>query len=102
MKLADIAAFVKSNNAGAAYLTFDIGFPDRETFDAAVGSGAINAETVAALYPYAAGNVQIFAFPPANVIKITIPRPTPSGGADERDFDGVQQYAPLLNLELSF
>jgi hypothetical protein len=101
MKLADIATFIKSNNAGAAYLTFDIGFPDQATFEAAVRSESINADSVAALYPYAKHDVQIFAFPPARVIKITIPRPTPSGGADERDFDGVQQYAPLLNLELS-
>lgn len=100
MKLADVAAFIKSNNAGAAYLTFDIGFLDERTFEAAVNSRAINADSVAALYPYAEGNVQVFVFPPARVIKITIPRPTPSGGADERDFDGVQQYAPLLELTL--
>jgi hypothetical protein len=100
MKLADLATFVKSNNAGVSFLTFDIGFPDSATFERVVAGGAINAAAVAARYPCAAEEVRIFAFAPANVVKITIPRPYPSGGLDERDFDGVQQYAPLLDLEL--
>jgi hypothetical protein len=101
MKLGKFASFVKSNNAGAAYLTFDVGFKDKASFDAAVAAKVISAVDIARLYPYAGDDIRIFVFPPARVIKITIPRPTPSGGAEERDFDGVQQFAPLLDLDVA-
>lgn len=100
MKLGELATFIKSNNAGVSYLTFDIGFADRATFDRVVSGKALAADCVAQLYPVEADSVRLFPFAATNVVKITIPRPYPSGGIDERDFDGVQQYAPLLDIEI--
>lgn len=99
MKLVDIASFIKSSNAGASYLTFDIGFPDRKTFERVVQSEIISAALISRLYPVAPADVQIYAYRPSMAIKITIPRPVMSGGLAERDFDGVQQFAPLLDIE---
>jgi len=99
MKLQDIASFIKSANAGASYLTFDIGFPSAETFHRVSGSGVITQELIATLYPIKPSDVQIYAYEPSLVIKITIPRPVASGGLAERDFDGVQQFAPLLDID---
>jgi hypothetical protein len=99
-RLSDIAAFIKSANAGATQLTFDIGFPDRSTFEQIVRSGVIDAAKIASLYNIDAGDVAIHHYEPASTIKITIPRATRSGGVDERDFDGVQQYPPLLGIEV--
>ena len=100
MKLSELATFIKSANAGATQLTFDIGFADEATFRRVVESGAIDANKVAALYGVARDRVRIYAYTPACAIKITIPRPSLSGGLDERDFDGVQQFAPLLDIEV--
>jgi hypothetical protein len=99
MKLVDIASFIKSANAGASYLTFDIGFASAEAFAQVVASAVITPELVSRLYPVSAADVQIYAYRPSSVIKITIPRPVMSGGLAERDFDGVQQFAPLLDIE---
>jgi hypothetical protein len=99
MKLVDVATFIKSSNAGASYLTFDIGFPDHERFEEVVSSQVLTPALIAGLYRIAPEDVRIFAYAPSAAIKITIPRPVMSGGLAERDFDGVQQFAPLLDVE---
>ena len=99
--LDDLASFIKSTNAGAARLTFDIGFADEETFRLAVASQAINPTAIGSLYGIAPQSVEIHEYAPAQIIKVTIPRPTMSGGLAERDFDGVQQFAPLLDIPVT-
>jgi hypothetical protein len=101
MKLPEITSFLKSANAGASELTFDIGFATRETFDKVVTAGAITPETIGRLYSIDPSSVRVFAYEPALIIKVTIPRVVRSGGIAERDFDGTQQYAPLLDLEIA-
>jgi hypothetical protein len=100
MRLNDIASFIKSANAGASMLTFDVGFDSRATFDHVRHSGALSPEVIAGLYPVTAADVQIYDYEPSLVIKITIPRAKSAGGVAERDFDGVQQFAPLLPIEI--
>jgi hypothetical protein len=100
MKLGDVALFIKSANAGASFITFDIGFKTPTDFEQALSTGVLSAETVSRLYPIPPGDIQVYAYKPSSVIKITIPRPVISGGLAERDFDGVQQFAPLLDIEI--
>lgn len=99
-RLSDAASFIKSANAGASQLTFDIGFSDPARFNAVLASGAISREAVARLYRLRPEDVAIHPYVPASTIKITVPRPVISGGVEERDFDGVQQFIPLLDLEI--
>lgn len=99
--LSTIAAFIKSANAGASLITFDIGFADAATFDRVVRSGSIDASVIGALYGVPAAEVRIYPYLPSSTIKITIPRAVISGGPEERDFDGVQQFAPLLDLPVT-
>jgi len=98
MKLADLAAFIKSSNAGATNLAFDIGFDDAALYQRVVASQAISPDSVARLYRLRPAEVAVFSYSPALAIKVTIPRPVICGGIEERDFDGVQQFAPLLDL----
>lgn len=98
MILSELAKMVKSNNAGATYLTFDIVFHALAHLEQVRASGALEPGRIGDLYGVEADDVRIFAFEPTLTIKITIPRPFPSGGVEERDFDGVQQFAPLLDL----
>lgn len=101
MTLDELASFIKSTNAGATRLTFDIGFADGQTFRRAVASRAINPTIVGSLYGIAPQCVEIHEYAPARIIKVTIPRPVMSGGLAERDFDGVQQFAPLLDIPVA-
>tara|TARA_A100001037_G_scaffold267710_1_gene260763 strand:- start:17117 stop:17458 length:342 start_codon:yes stop_codon:yes gene_type:complete len=98
LRLDELASFIKSTNAGATKLTFDIGFADEETFRVALDSGAINKAVVSALYGVPQDAIEIYEYAPAQIIKVTIPRSVMSGGLAERDFDGVQQFAPLLDI----
>lgn len=100
MRLCDIATFIKSANAGASILTFDIGLPTADAMERVRKSEVINAELIARLYPVRRQDVRIYYYLPSLVIKISIPRPGGNGGLDERDFDGVQQFAPLLTIDV--
>lgn len=100
VRLSDLAVYIKSANAGATQITIDAGFADAETFENVRSSGSINEEAIAEIYHVDPALVQIHHYSPANTIKITLPRAVVSGGFDERDFDGVQQYVPILFLEV--
>ncbi len=100
MKLCEAATSIKSANAGATQITMDIVFADEAAYRRVVGSGVLGAALVAGLYQVDAAQVEIYAYDPARTIKITVPRAVLSGGVEERDFDGVQQYIPLLDVEV--
>lgn len=100
MRLGDLAPGMKGRNAGASWLTFDIAFKDLAAFERAVASGVIDAALIAGLYGVREDEVRIFVYRPAQAIKVTIPRASFAGGIEESDFDGAQQFAPLLDVEI--
>lgn len=100
MKLSNFAGFIKSANAGPTMLTIDIGFRSRSDFDKVVVCDLINAKLITGLYPVPPERVQIYNYSPSSVIKITLPRSARAGSLDERDYDGTQQFAPLLDVEV--
>jgi hypothetical protein len=99
-KLGEIAESLKSANAGASWLTFDIGFAAEAEFDRVRESGAVRPEALARLYKVDSAEVRVYHYRPSLTIKATIPRDTFSDQAGERDFDGTQQYVPLLDIEV--
>lgn len=98
MTLNEIASFIKSANAGASMLTFEVGFDHADQYARVVAARVVTPESVAPLYGLRPEQVKVYDYRPSLVIKISIPRPSLSGGLDERDFDGVQQFAPLLDM----
>ncbi|AUW57156.1 DUF4387 domain-containing protein [Sphingobium sp. SCG-1] len=99
-RLDTVATYIKSGNAGASFITFDIGFENEDQFDRVRKSPGLSAAAIAPCFNLDADDVAVFAYQPALIVKITIPRAGSSGGIEERDFDGVQQFAPLLDLEV--
>lgn len=97
-RLRDIAAFIRSKNAGPFTLTIDIFFDGGEQCQRVLHSGAITPQTVAKLYGLASGDVRILHLEQANALKITFPRPLPAGDVGDRDVAGGQQFAPLIDL----
>ena len=101
MKLSELAATVRSKNAGVNQVTFDIIFPDRETYRRVVASGAITKESIARLYNIPQSRISDFVtFEVGNAIKFTLYRLRPSGSPGDWDILGCQQYGPLLDLEI--
>jgi hypothetical protein len=98
-RLGDLARTVRSKNAGVDRITFDIIFPDRQTYDAVRRSRVLTRETVAQLYGIPDARISDFVeFDPACAIKFTIYRDRPSGSPGDSDIFGAQQYAPLLDI----
>ncbi|NMA61223.1 MAG: DUF4387 domain-containing protein [Firmicutes bacterium] len=93
----DVALVIRSKNAGPYELTFDLMFPDEETYDEVRKS--ITKAKIAQLYKIEESEVlSLVHFAPAHAIKITIVRPRASGDLGETDVYGAQQHAPLFDL----
>jgi hypothetical protein len=100
MKLAEMAGLIRSKNAGPFLLTFDIMFDNEEKYRRVVSARIITKEWFEKAYGIPAGEVDIYFYEPAWAIKVTIPRPIPSGDPFDTDVYGGQQYGPLVNLEV--
>lgn len=100
MKLGEIAALIRSKNAGPFQLTFDVMFDDEEAYRKVVAADVITREWVESTYGVARDEVELYHYEPAWAIKITIPRPLPSGDPFDTDMYGGQQYGPLVDLEI--
>ncbi len=80
MKLADLAALIRSKNAGPFALTFDIMFTDQASCPEE--------------------KVRFFQCDNALAFKFSIPRPLTQGDPGDGDMHGGQQFVPLMNLEI--
>ena len=96
----EVAALVRSKNAGPFWQTLDVFLPDDETYRLVAESPNIDEDVIARLYRVAAEEVRIFRLPSIRVVKISFPRPTPQGGVEDRDMHAGQQHVPLAELEL--
>ena len=99
-KLKDIAKYIRSKNAGPFWVTFEIFCDSEKEYSQILESGKINAREIASLYGTQPDAVQIFEISGIYVIKISFPRPYPSGYRYERDMHFGQQYRLLAELEL--
>ena len=100
--LRDYAKTIRSKNAGVDLVTFDIIFSDRSTYRMVCDSQALSRESVAKLYGIDPAQVTEFVnFDPAYAIKFTLRRAVPSGSLGDPDIFGSQQYAPLLDVEIT-
>ena len=101
-RLNELAKTIRSKNAGVDKITFDIIFRDRENYERVKRARVLTRASVAALYRIPAERISDFVeYDPGCAIKFTIYRLRPSGSAGDSDIFGAQQYAPLLDIEVS-
>lgn len=101
-RLSALAKTLRSKNAGVDLVTFDIFFPDIETYHRVVDSKALTKESVARLFRTEPNGVVTFLeLESLRAIKFTIRRDRPSGSPGDSDVFGAQQYAPLLSVTIS-
>jgi hypothetical protein len=100
MRLADIAALIRSKNAGPFMLTFDIMFADQASYDRVKNSGVLKQASFAKLYGCPEEKVRFFQCDNALAFKFSIPRPLTQGEPGDGDMHGGQQFVPLMDVEI--
>jgi hypothetical protein len=100
LTLGELAAQIRSKNAGPFWVTLDIFFASEPDYLLAVGSGSLTAQAVAALYRVDPANVKYFELPAIRAVKISFPRPVTAGSFEDRDLHAGQQHVPLIGLRL--
>lgn len=99
--LADLAAIIRSKNAGPYRLTFDILFDEEPAFLAVVAADLINPDRVASLFGVDRSEVSsIHVLPEGLAIKLTLRRPRAQCAPGETDVYGCQQHVPLMTLPI--
>jgi hypothetical protein len=100
-KLSDLASTIRSKNAGVNQITFDIIFPNPQSYRRVLASQAITKESVAKLFRIPDSRISDFVtFDVANAIKFTLYRLRPNGSPGDWDILGCQQYGPLLEIQI--
>ena len=97
-KLNDIAAILRSKNAGPLNVTFDIMFDKREAYLRVMNSGVLTPKLIAELYDVPEKYVDVIGYDIVDSIKVTIPRKVISGALEDTDIYGCQQQAALANI----
>ena len=100
MQLQDLAAVIRSKNAGPRRLTLDVMFATDEDYRRVAQSPALTVARIAELYRVPEHDVTIIPYPLGRATKITLARPLMAGDPGDRDVYGAQQHAPLLGIEL--
>jgi hypothetical protein len=99
--LREMAAVIRSKNAGPFELTLDILFEQAADYQRVKSSGYFSKRLLADIYGTTPDKVlNIIFFDPALAVKITMIRPCPSGVPGDTDVYGAQQHAPLLTLHI--
>ena len=100
-KVSEVCRHVRSKNAGPFWITVDVSFPDRESFERYANCAALQPAAIGALFDIDTEQVKCFLVHELAVVKISYPRRRPQGGALERDMHGGQQYIRLLDVDLN-
>lgn len=97
----DLATVIRSKNAGAFHITFDILFKNKDVYSKVIESGVINSSLIAKLYNLKENSkIDVFNYDPGNAIKISMRRPLPCGAFGDTDVFGAQQHAPLYKIQI--
>ena len=99
----DLAAVLRSKNAGPFQLTIDLMFADEAAYRRVLASRAMTAASIGAAYQLAPADVRIIPFDRVRAIKVCMPRrwgTNGSGSAFDRDVYGAQQHGPLAELQI--
>jgi hypothetical protein len=104
MKLRELAPVIRSKNAGPYWYTIDVIFDNPEIYEAVKNSKIITRELIAKRYNNIdmANIDEIIFFDEGRGFKINIRRPFSSGSPHDYDVLGMQQHAPMLDIEIPF
>jgi uncharacterized protein DUF4387 len=96
----DVAALVRSKNAGPFWLTLDIFCTTGEAYQALAAVDVLTPARIADLYKADPATIRIFRLPQLRALKISLPRSLTQGAVGDRDIHAGQQHVPLSQLTL--
>jgi hypothetical protein len=100
-RLLDMAAVIRSKDAGVNRLTFDVIFTSGENYEAALHSNVFSKDNIAGVLNLPPERVLgTFFVDSCNAIKISIDRPNISASTDERDVFGSQQQSAIQHMSV--
>jgi hypothetical protein len=104
MKLRELAPVIRSKNAGPYWYTIDVIFDDPDIYAAVKKSRIITRELISKRYNNVDINKisEIIYFDEGRGFKFNIRRPFSSGSPYDYDVLGMQQHAPMLDVEIPF
>jgi hypothetical protein len=89
---------VRSKDAGPFMLTIDLFCHDETAYQRVLDSGVVTPATFARLYGVDESGIEIHLVETINAIKVSFPRPIPSGELADNDITGGQMYGPLIDV----
>jgi hypothetical protein len=98
--LGEIAAVVRSKNAGPFWITLDVFFRNDADFRYVRDAAILTADKIGELYDVDPGMVRCFQLPTINAMKFSMPRPVVAGSFEDRDLHAGQHYVPLALLPI--
>jgi hypothetical protein len=99
--ITELAAVIRSKNAGPYELTVDIMFKDERDYLQLRKIRFFTKELFARIYGIPVSRIiNVVYFDAAFAVKCTMVRPTVSGAPGDTDIYGAQQHAPLLKLRV--
>lgn len=99
VKLGNLAAIVRSKNAGPYRLTLDALFDRDDLYSAVSKSGSLYPESIARAYGVDIAMISsFFEVPVARAFKVTLIRPHVQCSLGESDVYGMQQHVPFMNM----
>ncbi|MBL4823761.1 MAG: DUF4387 domain-containing protein [SAR324 cluster bacterium] len=101
VSLGKLAQLIRSKNAGPFWITFDIVFENDVDFERVVSAKVLTKEWISGTYKIPQDSLIFVEIPEARAIKFSFPRPRIQGDLGETDMYSGQQYAPLLELQIS-
>src|SRR6267154_3711448 len=100
LTLGELAAQVRSKNAGPFWITLDVFFKNEDDYQFVTKSGCLSNQVIARLYQVDPAAVLAFELPGILAMKISFPRSVTAGSFKDRDLHAGQQYVPLASLRL--
>jgi Domain of unknown function (DUF4387) len=100
LTLGELAAQVRSKNAGPFWITMDVFFSSEPDYTFVTTSGVLSPQAIGRLYQVDPATVKCFELPGILAVKISFPRPVPAGSFEDRDLHAGQQFVPLAALPL--
>lgn len=99
-KLHEFTQLIRSKNAGPFWITLDIMFNDKDTYEKVLATGILSLSNVAKLYNIDEGKMKRYEIPLANSLKFSYPREYASGQFMDDDLYGCQKHRKLVELEV--
>ena len=94
--LTNLFRLIRSKDAGPFMLTVDLFCHDADGYARLLDSGVVTPALFADLYGVDPASVEVHRVDTINALKISFPRPIPSGELADDDITGGQTYGPLV------